>query len=231
MKKFFLFAAAAIAAMTVNAETLVFDADTAAHKTAGAWSDGYTWELETFDVTLVDTKAKMTVDANNAYFGTADQHIKLQSRLKSGGKSAASGENSIEIEVYEAGKLSIAVRTGSNSATDRTLVVTQSGTELFNQVIQESDAVEVEGLDKDDPTKKTKIYPIITCNVGVGTVVLTYPVGSMNFYAFAIGDIEIPEPQGIENAAATVKAVKTFENGQLVIIKNGVKYNALGAQL
>ena len=35
----------------------------------------------------------------------------------------------------------------------------------------------------------------------------------------------------IDNTAAESKAVKFFENGQLVIIKNGVKYNALGAQL
>ena len=40
------------------------------------------------------------------------------------------------------------------------------------------------------------------------------------------------EQQGIESVVdSSVKAVKTFENGQLVIIKNGVKYNALGAKL
>ena len=39
------------------------------------------------------------------------------------------------------------------------------------------------------------------------------------------------EEQGIEDVKDAVKAVKFFENGQLVIIKNGVKYNALGAQL
>ena len=33
----------------------------------------------------------------------------------------------------------------------------------------------------------------------------------------------------VENAEAAVKAVKVVENGQLVIIKNGVKYNAQGA--
>ena len=38
-------------------------------------------------------------------------------------------------------------------------------------------------------------------------------------------------PSDISNTAVESKAVKFFENGQLVIIKNGVKYNALGAQL
>ena len=35
----------------------------------------------------------------------------------------------------------------------------------------------------------------------------------------------------IDNTVESVKAVKMFENGQLVIIKNGVKYNAQGATL
>ena len=35
----------------------------------------------------------------------------------------------------------------------------------------------------------------------------------------------------IDNTVIESKAVKTIENGQLVIIKNGVRFNALGAQL
>ena len=46
---------------------------------------------------------------------------------------------------------------------------------------------------------------------------------------------EDPEPidpeEGIEDVKAGTKAIKVFENGQLVIIKNGIRYNALGAQL
>ena len=36
---------------------------------------------------------------------------------------------------------------------------------------------------------------------------------------------------GISDAIQSVKSIKTIENGQMVIIKNGVRYNALGAQL
>ncbi len=39
------------------------------------------------------------------------------------------------------------------------------------------------------------------------------------------------EGQGIENTEIAPKAVKFFENGQLIILKNGVRYNAIGAQL
>ncbi len=37
------------------------------------------------------------------------------------------------------------------------------------------------------------------------------------------------KPTAVENIEENAKAVKFFENGQLVIIKNGVKYNATGA--
>ena len=51
--------------------------------------------------------------------------------------------------------------------------------------------------------------------------------------AFNVTEIALvgDSPSDISNTAAESKAVKFFENGQLVIIKNGVKYNALGAQL
>lgn len=38
-------------------------------------------------------------------------------------------------------------------------------------------------------------------------------------------------PTNIENAALEQKAIKTIENGKLVIIKNGVRYDALGTRL
>lgn len=38
-------------------------------------------------------------------------------------------------------------------------------------------------------------------------------------------------PTAIDNTEVSEKAVKRIENGQLVIIKNGVKYNALGAEV
>jgi len=53
--------------------------------------------------------------------------------------------------------------------------------------------------------------------------------------AFNVTDIVlVPVPgdtTAVENIAVEKKAVKMMENGQLVIIKNGVRYNALGAKL
>lgn len=58
--------------------------------------------------------------------------------------------------------------------------------------------------------------------------------GGFRLAEILIGAYRGEEPEwheGVENVGAAVKTVKTFENGQLVIIKNGVKYNALGAKL
>ena len=52
--------------------------------------------------------------------------------------------------------------------------------------------------------------------------------------AFNVTDIVLVlkgDTTAVENVEAEAKAVKMMENGQLVIIKNGVKYNALGAEL
>jgi hypothetical protein len=43
--------------------------------------------------------------------------------------------------------------------------------------------------------------------------------------------IDKNDPTAVENTVVERKAVKTIENGQLVIIKNGVKYSVIGAEL
>ena len=44
--------------------------------------------------------------------------------------------------------------------------------------------------------------------------------------------VEVPgDGQGIDNTNATVKVEKFYRDGQLIIRKNGVEYNVLGAQL
>ena len=60
-----------------------------------------------------------------------------------------------------------------------------------------------------------------------GDVVIKLITNTSNIFGVAIEKLPA---QGVENTNAAVKAVKKFENGQLVIIKNGVKYNALGAK-
>lgn len=43
--------------------------------------------------------------------------------------------------------------------------------------------------------------------------------------------VEYPDATALDNTADEAKAIKRIENGQLVIYKNGVRYNALGAEI
>ena len=54
---------------------------------------------------------------------------------------------------------------------------------------------------------------------------------SMYFHSVKVYGEEEPKSEGLFNTDDTVKAVKVIENGNLVIIKNGVRYNAAGAKL
>ncbi len=185
---------------------------------------------EDFKLTITDTTddGKVAIDANNAYFGDATTQTKFTHRLKTGGKS--SSKNAMTLTIPSTGTLKVYVRTGSNSAKDRTLVLTQSGTELYNKIVQEADAIQVKGLDEKDPEKETNVYPIISVPVAAGTVDITYPVNGMNFYGFEF----VSGTTGIE----TVIPVKAIENGAIynlagqkvnetykgIVIKNGKKY-------
>ena len=66
-----------------------------------------------------------------------------------------------------------------------------------------------------------------------GHWMIQFDKGGNEKAAFNVTDIVLVGnfPTALSNIAVESKAVKFFENGQLVIIKNGVKYNALGVQL
>ena len=172
-----------------------------------------------FTLTVTDTDAsKVEIDANTARFGTPEAFKDYTHRLKTGGKSGS--KNLLTLAIPAAGTLRVAVRTGSNSDNTRTLVLTQGTNELYNQVVKEDDKQEIDN---------TNYYPYVEVAVEAGNVVVTYPVNSINFYAFGFKAAQ--SGTGIEETIAEKKAVKMIENGQLVIIKNGVRYNVMGAVL
>ena len=54
--------------------------------------------------------------------------------------------------------------------------------------------------------------------------------GEYHSYEISGGDLVHTQPQAVENVVIDApKAVKVMENGQMIIIRNGVKYNATGA--
>ena len=169
-----------------------------------------------FTLTVTDTDAsKQEIDQNTASFGTAEENKAYDYRLKTGGKS--SSKNGLTLAIPADGTLRIAARTGSNSATDRNLVVKQADVELYNKLVVEADKV-------------GDYYPYIYVEVKQGNVVLEYPVNTINFYAFGFKAAEGPAT-GFEEIEAAEKAVKFIENGQIFILRDGAVFNLMGARV
>lgn len=221
MKKFFTLIAAVALAASVNAQVLKFD------QTYAKGSVPATFSADGLVLKVVDTDGKMAVDANSQYFGTAESYENFSYRLKSGGKSLT--KNNLTLTVPSDGTLQVYVRTGSSSATDRNVVLTQNGTELVNKILLESEAVSVP-MTVDNETKDTKVFPVISVPVKQGDVAITYPVNSVNFYGFEL----VKTGTGISsvNAAAAKKDGKTYNmagqeissSAKGIVIKNGKKY-------
>ncbi|MBR1687330.1 MAG: hypothetical protein IJ710_02230, partial [Prevotella sp.] len=163
----------AIAAlMEAGSETLSikFGADDVTN--TGDVLDGKIFSDGAFKLTLTDTQNKMAIDGNNKKFEVNDNAHQMTHRLKSGAKSSAN--NKMTLTVPSAGTLKIYVIPSNSSATDRNLVLTQSGNKLFDQIILDGDAAkEADGS-----------YKAVTAEVAAGEVEVTYPNGALNFYGF-----------------------------------------------
>lgn len=172
MKKIFTLLAGVLLVMGAQAQTLLtFPSD----------GDGKDITLSDngFVVRAVSDKPG-AIDGNSQYFGTADSYENIKTRWKPGGKSSATIY--LSVTAPSNGSLYIYVRTASAAATDRALVVTQNGDELFNKVIKENEATDYVTATIDD--KDTKIFPIVTVPVKEGAVNITWTTNGLNFYGF-----------------------------------------------
>ena len=218
MKKIFTLIAVAAMALSANAQSVItFGDKDALVSMAESFKSG------DLTIAITDTDGKFAIDANSQYFGDAENYVNYGARLKTGGKS--SSKNFITATVAKDGKLTIAVRSASGSATDRNLVATQSGTELYNKVVKDEDAVKAT-IDEEEKN----VFPLITIDVKAGDIELTYPNGSLNFYAFSFvaeGEVDaINNVKVAENANApmyNLAGQQVGKNYKGVVIQNGVK--------
>ena len=214
MKKIFTLIAAVAFAATASAQVLSFDTEYDKGAVPASFSNG------DLVLSVTDTEGKLAVDANSAYFGTPESYVSFGYRLKTGGKS--SSKNNLTLTLPVDGTLKVYARTGSNGATDRNVILTQNETELANKIVSESEAGKVTIGEKEN-----NVYPIITVEAKKGDVAITYPVGSMNFYAFELvnsaGVSTILTPKA-DSKTYNLAGVQVSENAKGLKIKNGKKY-------
>ena len=90
-------------------------------------------------------------------------------------------------------------------------------------------------LDKDavvEGATVTGLKDAETTLTAMGSEIRLYSNDGTNKNAWKLISVEVPDgSQGINDVNANTKAEKFFRDGQLIIRKNGVEYNALGVQL
>ena len=219
MKKIFFFAAAAIAALTVNAASFVgFDGrggDLGAQIAGGLLADEN-------NVTLVETSAgKYSIQNTDA----GEMSFTLGGVLFFGSDANAKKDIYKTYNTYiqpNGARRSVTIPT---VAGEEVLIGVQDAITFAVEGAAEGASVSFNGwgTDKDVLNKLT----------ATGSQIVLWSDDRAETPApqkFKLGVILPAGAQGVENIDAAAKAIKTFENGQLVIIKNGVKYNAIGAK-
>ena len=231
MKKFFLFTAAVVAALTVNAKVL----DLAA---VGTSIDQWTISEATLNNDNSDPdKGKFVYDIKagvpSESFVNADPDVVFQ--IKNGSDKAKAfvvypgkcyefgGKNGILILKNTAAGDKIVLTVAAKGSTAANFA-DEAGAFPVNAVAVSADlTLPAKGSDGAD--EQGYVWKELEYTALGGEVQIKEFAGG-----YRISKIQVGAGQGVENINADVKAVKTFENGQLVIIKNGVRYNALGAQ-
>ena len=239
MKKFFLFAAAAVAAMTINAQTVVVLNEVANYidfqalsvsdpaMTSSVVTSTDTYELANGSKLVGFLKSDGT-EAANTWNVKESYNTTMPTpawdgvdSLKAGTMFRAASGTSIELGAFQTkaeGKLVVYYQPNGDS---------ERGVEVyvFGELVEGSNltgsGAKIDGI---RPAYAGEIT-LAAGSYDAGDVVIKLVTNTSNIFGVRIDQLQ---GQGVENAEATIKAIKRYENGQLVIIKNGVKYNALG---
>lgn len=225
MKKIFLFAAAVATALTINAASFVgFDGRDG---TLGAQihDNGLIQDQE--NVTLVETDAdahKYSIQNTDA----GDMSFTMGGILFKGSDQQAKKDIYKSYGTYiqpNGARRSVIIPT---VAGEKVLIGVQDAIQFAVEGVEEAKDGQVSlqgwGSDKD----------VLNTLTATGSEIVLWSddrAESPSAMKFKLGAVLPEGGQGVENVFDAVKAEKRFENGQLVIIKNGVKFNALGAQL
>ena len=235
MKKFFLFAAAAIAALTVNAT--VYDlnemnfAQSDLNVTGGTITDNASksyFEVKNNEGETVVMKISKLPNIEFSYKNSAVKtafkvYYITESNAK--GKIQMDGnQRDVTIKNVNAGD-KIVLWVNSKGDTGAQFVDSDKGTAFTGAIADNPNAAGI-GTPLPGKANETDMYPIELTAIS-DVVVIRETVGGYILHKIQVG----AGTQGIENSNAAAKVEKFYRDGQLIIRKNGVEYNALGAQL
>lgn len=241
MKKFFLFVAA-VAAMTVNAQNVVVLSEVANYidfqalsvsdpaMTQATVTSEAPYTLGNGTVLLGFLKSDGT-ESTNTWNVKESYNTTMPTpswdgvdSLKAGTMFRAASGTTINLGAFQttaAGKLVVYYQPNGDS---------ERGVEVYvyNELVEGTNltgsGAKISGI-------RPAYAGYITLPAGSydeGDVVIKLVTNTSNIFGVSIENIAT---EGISNTKASVKAEKFFRNGQLIIRKNGVEYNALGAEL
>ena len=251
MKKLFFFAAAMCAAVSMNAKdctwnfTSIFtEAKTFAigdGKTAEAVVEG---ELYTYG-NGKDKGFAVDVAQSSKYFvdfltaADQDENGKV-ARLKSQGSGYVNAEGvfgALAFKVSGNSTITIAAISSNGSQVRKMQVLDGTGKEIqsftFDGNIGKKDAnneIVTEPFVANYTGAATTIYIVSAPNTEAGAGVDGYTAGGINYYKIVATNVADwnSNVTAVENAFVAPKATKMMVDGQMVIVRDGVKYNALG---
>lgn len=206
MKKIFTLLTMALLAIGAQAQTITFTEA----KAAGTL-DGVTFGTGlVLTVTDKTDGGKLSIDANQQYFGTVASPQKYEYRLKTGGKSDS--KNALKLTTPSAGKLTIAMRSSSSGAA-RTVTFKQGDSEIATFSVSDDNKT-VGPVAGEEGEKNIFTYYTIE-SVPAGDINITYNNGT-NFYAFIFEAAE--GPQAVDVAFSLTKdEIYSDETSQIVI--------------
>ena len=214
MKKIFTFAVAVCAAMALNAETYNFGGITADQITTDGTKGTYTMD----GVEIPSVSATAEVDINCT--------ISTMPNLVINYKNSGDKANILKLAAdYMQTDGKNVILTFSNVAIGANieLLVSAKGTTASIFTALEG-CISATGADYTVTKKETTAeYETITFMATASSVRIKETAGGYRIISATINGA-----QGVENTTFAPKATKMIENGQMIIVRDGVKYNALG---
>lgn len=228
MKKIFFFAAALVAAATINAETYDFSTyatesdwviSEATKNTAESKEDKLVYDIKGGVEAVVSPKGAENIQftIKNGSDKAKAFNINLGNSFEFGGKNGVIKLSGVQVGANI--QLVVAAKGGTAANFEDAAGAYPKGAIALSKDLT-APAKGSDGADEKGYVWVTLEYQATSANVEIKEFAGGYRIKSMT----------IGGETAIDNTnAEAVKAVKYMENGQLVIEKNGVKYNALGA--